>query len=335
MLILGIESSCDETSIAVVKDGKEVLSNIIATQIDIHKKYGGVVPEIASRHHIENICYVLHEALDKANVSIEDIDYIAVTNKPGLIGSLLVGLLFAKGLSYMYKIPLIPINHLEGHIYSTFLENDVSLPAVTIVASGGHTSIYTMDEKHNLELLGETQDDAIGEAYDKVARMIGLSYPGGPSIEKKAINGIDNLNIPLPNLSGYNLSFSGIKTYVTNYINRCNMKGEDYKIEDIAKSFQDTAIKHLKNKAIKAVVDNSSKTLAIAGGVSANKRLREMLNNSPELEGVSINFPVKMEYCTDNGAMIAAAAYYTLKYKADTIDKTFDATSTKEFHRKR
>ncbi len=332
MIILGIESSCDETSIAIVEDGKKVYSNIISTQIEIHKQYGGVVPEIASRHHIQNISFVFHEALEKANMTINDIDYIAVTNKPGLIGSLLVGLLFAKGLSYKHKIPLIPVNHLEGHIYSTFLENEVSLPAITVVASGGHTSIYKMDEKHNLELLGETLDDAIGEAYDKVARMVGLSYPGGPSIEKESFGGENNLNIPIPNIKGYDLSFSGIKTFVTNYINKCNMKKEELVIKDICKSFQETAIEHLKQKAIKAVVDNNSKTIAVAGGVSANKYLRKVLNEAEELKGVEINFPVKMEYCTDNGAMIAAAAYYNLKYK-EKIEKDFDATSTKEFHR--
>ncbi|WP_067140994.1 tRNA (adenosine(37)-N6)-threonylcarbamoyltransferase complex transferase subunit TsaD [Oceanivirga salmonicida] len=333
MIILGIESSCDETAIAIVEDGKKVYSNIISTQIEIHKKYGGVVPEIASRHHIENITYVFYECLEKANMTINDIDYIAVTNKPGLIGSLLVGLMFAKGLSYKHNIPLIPVNHLEGHIYSTFLENEVSLPAITVVASGGHTCIYNMDENHNLELMGETLDDAIGEAYDKVARMVGLSYPGGPSIEKASINGENNLDIPMPNIKEYDLSFSGIKTYVTNYINKCNMKNEKIIIEDICKSFQETAIEHLKRKAIKAVVDTNSKTIAIAGGVSANKYLRKVLNEAEELKNVEINFPVKMEYCTDNGAMIAAAAYYNLKYKKNEIVKDFDATSTKEFHR--
>ncbi|VWL85571.1 tRNA (adenosine(37)-N6)-threonylcarbamoyltransferase complex transferase subunit TsaD [Oceanivirga miroungae] len=333
MLILGIESSCDETSIAIVEDGKNVLSNVIATQIEIHKKYGGVVPEIASRHHIEDISYVLQEALEKANKKITDIDYIAVTNKPGLIGSLLVGIMFAKGLSFRYNIPLIPVNHLEGHIYSTFLHQDVKMPATVVVASGGHTSIYNMSENHELNLLGETQDDAIGEAYDKVARMVGLSYPGGPSIEKNSVGGENTLNIPIPNVSGYDLSFSGIKTFVTNYINKCNMKNEEYRINDICKSFEIAAVENLKRKIVKACLDTNSKTLAIAGGVSANKHLRNELYTSLELKDVEIKFPIKMEYCTDNGAMIAAAAYYNLEYKSD-IEKTFDATSTKEFHRK-
>lgn len=333
MKILGIESSCDETSIAIVEDGKKVYSNIIATQIPIHTLYGGVVPEIASRHHIENITYVFYECLKKANMTMNDIDYIAVTNRPGLIGSLLVGLLFAEGLSYKHKKPLIPVNHLDGHIYSTFIENEVTLPAITVAASGGHTSIYFMDENHNLKLLGETLDDAIGEAYDKVARIIGLPYPGGPQIEKASLNGKNTLNIPIPNIQNYDLSFSGIKTFVTNYVNQANMKKEIINIRDVACSFQETAIEQLRRKIVKAVHDTNSKTLAIAGGVSANKYLRNVLYSCEELKDVEINFPVKMEYCTDNGAMIAAAAYYMLKYNKVKKEKQLDATSTKEFHK--
>ena len=334
MKILGIESSCDETSISIVEDGKKVYSNIISTQIDIHKKYGGVVPEIASRHHIQNISYVFYECLKKANLRMYDIDYIAVTNRPGLIGSLLVGLTFAKGLALKYSKPLIPINHIEGHIYSTFIENDVKLPAITIVASGGHTSIYHMDENHNLNLMGETLDDAIGEAYDKVARIIGLEYPGGPIIEKYAKDGNYILDIPIPNTKGYDLSFSGIKTYVTNHINKLNMKNERYNINDIAKSFQFVAVEHLKQKAISAVLNTNAKSLAIAGGVSANKYLRDVLYSSSDLKNVDIIFPKKMEYCTDNGAMIATCAYYLLKHNKNIKNSLeFDAKSTKEFHK--
>lgn len=333
MKILGIESSCDETSIAIVEDGTKVYSNIIATQIPIHKLYGGVVPEIASRHHIENITYVFYQCLEKANMTMKDIDYIAVTNRPGLIGSLLVGLLFAEGLSYRHNIPLIPINHLDGHIYSTFIENEVKLPAITVAASGGHTSIYHMGENHNLKLMGETLDDAIGEAYDKVARIIGLHYPGGPEIEKAALNANITLDIPQPNIKDYNLSFSGIKTFVTNYVNQCKMKNIEINIGDIAKSFQTTAIEHLRRKIVKAVKDTNSKTVAIAGGVSANKYLRQVLYTCDELKDVEINFPVKMEYCTDNGAMIAAAAYYMLKHHTIKKEENLDATSTKEFHK--
>ncbi|WP_288891815.1 tRNA (adenosine(37)-N6)-threonylcarbamoyltransferase complex transferase subunit TsaD [uncultured Sneathia sp.] len=333
MKILGIESSCDETSLAIVEDGNKVYSNIIATQIPIHKLYGGVVPEIASRHHIENITYVFYQCLEKANMTMDDIDYIAVTNKPGLIGSLLVGLLFAEGLSYKYNKPLIPVNHLEGHIYSTFIENTVKLPAITVAASGGHTCIYLMDEDHNLKLMGETLDDAIGEAYDKVARIIGLFYPGGPEIEKAAKNAEATLDIPIPNIPNYDLSFSGIKTFVTNYVNQCKMKNIEINVGNIAKSFQVTAIEHLRRKIVKAVKDTNSKTLAIAGGVSANKYLREVLYSCEDLSNVDISFPVKMEYCTDNGAMIATAAYYMLKHNKVKFEKNLDATSTKEFHR--
>lgn len=333
MKILGIESSCDETSFAIVEDGKKVYSNIISSQIEIHKKYGGVVPEIASRHHIQNITYVFYECLEKAGISLNEIDYIAVTNKPGLIGSLLVGLLFAKGLSYKHKIPLIPVNHIEGHIYSTFLENEVKLPAITIVASGGHTSIYYMNEKHELELMGETLDDAIGEAYDKIARLLGLNYPGGPVIENLAKSHTGEIHIPIPNIKGYDLSFSGIKTFVTNYVNQANMKKQDINKADIAYSFQKIAVEHLKNKIIKAITNTDSKTLAIAGGVSANKYLRDVLYSCDELKNIEINFPVKMEYCTDNGAMIAAAAYYMVKYNKYIVEKNVDAISTKEFHK--
>lgn len=334
MKILGIESSCDETSIAIVENGTIVYSNIISSQIDIHKQYGGVVPEIASRHHIQNISHVFYECLEKSNLSINDIDYIAVTNKPGLIGSLLVGLLFAKGLSYKHKIPLIPVNHIEGHIYSTFIENEVKLPATTIVASGGHTSIYYMDENHNLTLMGETVDDAIGEAYDKVARILGLSYPGGPAIEKLAKNGTNSIKLPISNIKDYNLSFSGLKTYITNFVNQANMKNEEINKANLANSFQYYACLHLKQKVVKAVIDTNSKTLAIAGGVSANKFLRDMLYSAEELQNVEINFPVKMEYCTDNAAMIAACAYYMIKYDKFNFINNVDAISTKEFHKK-
>ena len=239
MRILAFETSCDETSVAVVENGNNVLSNIISTQIDIHKEYGGVVPEIASRHHIENILPVYEEALEKANCKIEDIDYIAVTNKPGLIGSLLVGLMFAKSLSYSKKIPLLPVNHIDGHLFSTFIDHEIKLPAVSLIVSGGHTNIYYIDKMFQVKLLDETLDDAVGEAYDKVARVLGLRYPGGPEIDKLASLGENKLKIPKANISGYNFSFSGIKTYVTNYVNNETMKGNAKNKENIEKSFQE------------------------------------------------------------------------------------------------
>lgn len=329
MKILGIESSCDETSISIVENGNIVYSNIISSQIEIHEKYGGVVPEIASRHHIQNISYVFKQCLDEANLKISDIDYIAVTNKPGLIGSLLVGLLFAKGLAYSNNIELIPINHLEGHIYSTFIENEIKLPCISVVVSGGHSSIYYMDSDHNLELLGETLDDAIGEAYDKVAKILGLPYPGGPQIEKQSNLTNEFFEIPIPNIKNYNLSFSGIKTYITNYVNQRKMKNEIIDIPLVSNSFQKYSIMHLKDKIFKAASDKNVDTIIIAGGVSANSYLRSALEN----DKFNIVFPKKMQYCTDNGAMIAACCYYKLKYNKIELNKNFDAISTKEFHK--
>lgn len=324
MLILSIESSCDETSIAVLENGKKVLSNIVASQIDIHKEYGGVVPEIASRHHIQNISTVYDMAMKEAGCSIKDISYIAVTNTPGLVGSLLVGLMFAKGLSIANNIPLIPINHIDGHIFSTFIENDPKLPMLTLVASGGHTTLYLMKEDKSLEKLGETQDDAIGEAFDKVARILDLSYPGGPAIEKLAKSGKNSLKLPTPKTDNiYDFSFSGIKTFVTNYVNSCKMKNEEYIKEDIAHSFQDKVIEIVKNTLIKAKDEFNIKSISIVGGVSANKTLRNAIENSEELKNIDILFP-KFEYCTDNAAMIAAAAFNSNKLQenihADAID---------------
>ncbi|MBF4806738.1 MAG: tRNA (adenosine(37)-N6)-threonylcarbamoyltransferase complex transferase subunit TsaD [Pseudoleptotrichia goodfellowii] len=333
MKILAFETSCDETSVAVVENGKNVLSNIISSQIDIHKEYGGVVPEIASRHHIENILPVFNEAMEKAECTLKDIDYIAVTNTPGLIGSLLVGLMFAKSLSYSNDIPVIPVNHIDGHIFSSFIENDIKLPAISLVVSGGHTNLYYINENLETELIGETLDDAVGESYDKVARILDLPYPGGPEIEKISTFGEDTLKIKKPDVDNFDFSFSGIKTYVTNFVNREKMKNHKINKEDIAKSFQETVVKVLYDKVIKALAEKKVKTVLVAGGVSANKRLREKFKELPE--NVEIHFP-KFEYCTDNGAMIGAAAYYKLKNKKNFEKNKYDidAESTKEKNRK-
>lgn len=329
MKILAFETSCDETSVAVVENGTNVLSNIVSTQIDIHKEYGGVVPEIASRHHIENIMPVFEEALEKANCKIDEIDYIAVTNKPGLIGSLLVGLMFAKSLSYSTKIPLLPVNHIDGHIFSTFIDNIIKFPAVSLVISGGHTNIYYIDEMLKITLLGETLDDAVGEAYDKVAKALGLRYPGGPEIDRLANTGKDNIKIPKPNIDGYNFSFSGIKTYITNFINNERMKGNEIIKEDISRSFQETILEILISKVIKVIENHDVKTLMIAGGVSANKRLREKVKEEILLSNIEVVFP-KYEYCTDNAAMIGCAAYHFLNKKDYNESEIFiDAISTK------
>lgn len=313
MLILGIESSCDETSIAIVKDGKEVLSNHISSQIAIHKEYGGVVPEIASRHHIKNIAAILEESLAEANVTLDDIDYIAVTYAPGLIGALLVGVSFAKGLSYGKNIPLVPVHHIKGHIYANLLENDVEFPCIALVVSGGHTNIIHIDEKHNFTNLGGTLDDAIGESYDKVARVLGIGYPGGPVVDKMYYEGNSEfLKITEPKVDGYNFSFSGIKTAVINYVNKMKMKGEEFKAVDLAASFQGTVVDILCKKVLKACEDKGVKHIIIAGGVAANSLLRNELKRRGAEHGIEVSYP-SMKLCTDNGAMIAAAAYYKLK----------------------
>lgn len=334
MKILAFETSCDETSVAVVEDGTKVLSNIISTQINIHKEYGGVVPEIASRHHIENILPVLNEALEKACCGLESIDYIAVTNTPGLIGSLLVGLMFAKSLSYANDIPLIPINHIDGHIFSSFIERDVKLPAISLVVSGGHTNLYYISEKNGkieIELLGETLDDAVGETYDKIARVLGLTYPGGPEIDKLSEIGENTLRIKIPNVEGYNFSFSGIKTFITNHVNNEKMKGNPIIKENISKSLQTVITDILYSKVKKAVKEKKVKTVLVAGGVSANRGLREKFEVLRKEENIEVYFP-EMEYCTDNAAMIGCAAFYNLKNKklAENINNySVDAVSTK------
>lgn len=332
MKILAFETSCDETSVAVVENGHKVLSNIISTQIDIHKEYGGVVPEIASRHHIENILPVFQEAMDKANCTLKDIDYIAVTNTPGLIGSLLVGLMFAKSLSFSHNIPLIPINHIDGHIFSNFIEENIDFPAISLIVSGGHTNLYYLTKNENnsinIELLGETLDDAIGETYDKVGRIIGLSYPGGPEIDRLAKLGSDTLKIKIPKVEGYNFSFSGIKTFITNFVNSEKMKNNKIIKENIAASLQRVAVDILYEKIDFASKNKFFKSILVAGGVSANKGLREKFKDF-EKKGLKVHFP-KMEYCTDNGAMIGCAAYYHLLKIKNIENLATDALSTKD-----
>lgn len=314
MKILGIETSCDETSIAVIEDGKKILSNIISSQIDIHKEYGGVVPEIASRHHIKNIAAVLKESLEEAKIDLNEIDYIAVTYAPGLIGALLVGIGFAKSLSYALNKPLIPVHHLKAHIYSNFIEYDIPLPAISLVVSGGHTNIVHIDNEHNFTNMGSTIDDAVGEAYDKIARVLGAGYPGGPVIDKMYYEGDENfIKIKEPSLDGdYNFSFSGVKTFIINYVNKANMKNEKYRIEDLAASFQNNVVNILVKKTIAAAIEKKVNTIIIAGGVAANSLLRKRLKENAEKYNINVYYP-SMRLCTDNGAMIAAAAYYKLK----------------------
>lgn len=313
MIILGIESSCDETSIAVLKDGKEILSNNISSQIEIHKEYGGVVPEIASRQHIKNIATVLEESLSEAKITLDDVNYIAVTYAPGLIGALLVGLSFAKGLSYAKNIPIIPVHHIKGHMYANFLEHNVSLPCISLVVSGGHTNIVYIDKNHNFINIGETLDDAVGESCDKVARVLGLGYPGGPLIDKMYYKGNrDFLKITKPKVSKYDFSFSGIKTTVINFDNKMKMKNEEYKKEDLAASFLGTVVDILCEKTMAAALDKNVKTIMLAGGVAANSLLRSELTKRAAEADIKVIYP-SMKLCTDNAAMIAAAAYYKLK----------------------
>lgn len=311
--ILAIESSCDETSSAVVKNGREVLSNIIYSQIDTHRVFGGVVPEIASRKHIEVIDIVIDQALEKSNKSFDDIDAIAVTYGPGLVGALLVGISYAKSLAYALKKPLIGINHIEGHICANYIE-DISLkpPFLCLVISGGHTHLVYVKDYVEFEILGKTRDDACGEAFDKVARAIGLKYPGGPEIDKIAKFGDKNA-IYLPRVmidtDDYDFSFSGLKSSVLNFINKSKMLGESFKNEDLAASFQQAVIDVLLFKTIKACKDRGLKKLALAGGVSANSFLRDSMEIACNKDGIYLSIP-NINLCTDNAAMIGSAGYF-------------------------
>lgn len=312
-MVLGIESSCDETSAAVVKGGREVLSNIISSQIDLHKKFGGVVPEVASRKHVELIDLVIQEALDEAGVTLGDIDIIGATYGPGLVGALLVGLSTAKALAYAGKKKFVGVNHIEGHICANFLAHkELEPPFVCLVVSGGHTNIVNIKDYHEFEIMGRTRDDAAGEAYDKIARAIGLGYPGGPVIDKLAKSGDrDYMKFPRVRIEDgvYDFSFSGLKTSVLNFLNKMNMEGSEINKADVAASFQEAVVDILVEKTFKAAGEKKSSSIAIAGGVSANSRLRERFTEEGKKQGINIYFPPPV-LCTDNAAMIASAAYF-------------------------
>lgn len=313
ILILGIESSCDETAAAVVKNGREVLSNIISSQIDIHTLYGGVVPEIASRKHIENINIVIKEALSKANVTFDDIDAIAVTYGPGLVGALLVGVAEAKALAFALDKPLVGVHHIEGHICANYVENkELEPPFVCMVVSGGHTHLVVVKDYGEYEVIGRTRDDAAGEAFDKVARAIGLGYPGGPKVDKLAKEGNpDAIEFPRATVSGseYDFSFSGLKSAVLNYINSCEMKKIEYNRADIAASFQKAVVDVLVSHALKGVEEYGMNKLAIAGGVASNTAVRKAFTDKCKEKGIEFYYPSPV-LCTDNAVMIAAAGYY-------------------------
>ena len=311
MKILAIESSCDETSIAIVEDGRNVISNVVYTQIDIHKLYGGVVPEIASRHHIEKITYVLDQALKESNLKIEDIDAVGVTAEPGLIGSLMVGINTAKTICMLYNKPLIKVNHIHGHIYANYLERDFVFPLLALVVSGGHTELVLMKDHLEFEILGETLDDAVGEAYDKVARVVEVGYPGGPILDKMASLGKPVYPLPHVKLSkdSYDFSFSGLKSAVINLHHKYQQRKEELNYNDLAASFQDAVIDVLCSKTVRAAQEFNVKQVIIAGGVAANKGLRARM----QLEMDKLNIPLivpQFKYCTDNAAMIGAAAYF-------------------------
>lgn len=309
-IILAIESSCDETACAILKDKTELLSNVISTQIEVHKKYGGVMPEVASRLHIENISVVINEALEKANVSMEDIDAIAVTSGPGLIGALHVGLQAAKALALYYNIPLIPVHHLSGHIYANEYVTPLKFPLLAIVVSGGNTELVIMKDHLEFDIIGQTKDDAIGEAFDKVARVLGLSYPGGVSIDKLSKIGKKSYTLPRP-LSdhSYDYSFSGLKTAVINLVHKIKQNGEEVNVEDMATSFQTTAVDLLLDKALPAVKEYDVKQVVLAGGVSANSYLRSEIVRRLKDDDVEVVIP-PIWCTTDNAAMIAKVGYY-------------------------
>jgi len=328
MLILGIETSCDETSAAVVKDGRFVLSNIIASQVKLHETFGGVVPELAARCHIENIGYVADEALKVAGVSLSDIDAFAPANGPGLAGALLVGVNYAKGLAFASGKPLIGVNHIEGHIAANYLDSELTPPFVSLVVSGGHSLILCVDDYDKYRILGSTRDDAAGEAFDKVARLLGLPYPGGPEVDKLAETGNpDAVMFPRAKVEGFDLSFSGLKTAVSQF----SAKNTDVNISDVCASFRKAVTDVLITKTTVACLQEGYKIIALAGGVACNKGLRRDMQIACDKNSIRLVMP-KPEYCTDNAAMIASRGYFSLiQGKTDTLSlNTFPARMGKE-----
>ena len=313
--ILAVESSCDETSVSIIKNGHEDIATIINSQIDVHTKYGGVVPEVASRLHLENITMVINECLEKAKMKLEDIDAFAATYAPGLLGSLLVGVEATKTLSYIYKKPFIAVNHMMGHIYANMIGKEIHFPLISLVVSGGHTDLILMRNEYSFEYLGQTLDDAIGEAYDKVARILDLPYPGGPNVEKFALEGTPSYKMPqILNDDSCNFSFSGIKSHVNNIAHNASQRKEEINKYDLACSFQNCVTSHLVDKTKKALLKTNIKTLLLSGGVAANSYIRNSLKEMCDEIDVQMFMPEK-KYCTDNAAMIGAAAYVLYEHK--------------------
>lgn len=317
IICLAIESSCDETSVAIVKNGRDVLSNIIATQIDIHKKYGGVVPEIASRNHVENITYVVKEAVEKAGIKLEDVNIIGCTYGPGLVGALLVGLSTAKAMAYALNKPLVGVHHIEGHIAANYITHkELTPPYLCLVVSGGHSHLVYVEDYTKFNVLGKTRDDAVGEAFDKVSRAVGLGYPGGPIIDKMAKEGKPTYKLPRTHFENLDFSFSGVKTAVLNLIN----KEKDLNINDLCASFEEAVTDVLVENVLRAVDELHVSKVAIAGGVSANSYLRDRMQKIGSMHNLKIYYP-ELILCTDNAAMIGAAAYYNfLAGKVSNLD---------------
>ena len=321
MKVLAFESSCDETSVAVVENGREVLSNVIASQIDTHKKFGGVVPEIASRQHVEAINTVLKEGLDEADVDLDDIDLIAATKGPGLIGALLVGLSAGKALALAENKPFVGVNHIEGHVCANYISSrDLEPPFVGLIISGGHTYLIEVKDYIDFTLYGRTVDDAVGEAFDKVARSLGLPYPGGPVIDKLAKEGKETIEFPRVMIKdeNYNFSFSGLKTAVLNYLNSSKLRGEEIVVEDVCKSFQEAVVDVLLEKTFRLAKEKKLDKVVLSGGVSANSRIREAFVEKGKKENIKIFYP-DLKLCTDNAALIASAAYYN--YISGKVEK--------------
>lgn len=321
MKVLAVESSCDETSVAVVENGREVYSNVIASQIDTHKKFGGVVPEIASRQHVEAINTVLKEGLDQAGVKLSDIDIIAATKGPGLIGALLVGLSAGKALALATGKPFVGVNHIVGHVCANYISfKDLEPPFIGLIISGGHTYLIEVKDYVDFTLHGRTVDDAVGEAFDKVARSLGLSYPGGPVVDALAKKGKESIEFPRVMIKedNYNFSFSGLKTAVLNYLNNTRLRGEEIVVEDVCKSFQEAVVDVLLEKSFRLAKEKNMDKIVLCGGVSANSRIREAFEERGSKENIKIFYP-ELKLCTDNAAMIASAAYY--EYRAGKVDE--------------
>ncbi len=312
MIVLGVETSCDETAVALVEDGKRIIADVVYSQMKIHEKFGGVVPEVASRRHVQKITIVFEEALQQANLQVKDIDLVAVTTNPGLIGSLLVGMNAAYAFALANHIPCVNVDHLTGHIYANYIESDFIFPLLALVVSGGHTELILMKDHYQFEVLGQTLDDAVGEAYDKVGRVMGLPYPAGVHVDNLAFTGVHSYQLPLVYLDkkDYNFSFSGIKSAVLNVINQANMKQEAIRLADLACSFQESVVQVLVDKTVQAALEYKVKHVIMAGGVAANKGLRQAMREAiGKLDGIKLTFP-SLRYCTDNAVMIAVSGYF-------------------------